>query len=333
MRDFPQYRDVALAVGGNSRQRGVISTCNYRAREFGVRSAMPTAKAYQLCPDLVLVPGRMDVYQQISLQIREIFSRYTKVIEPLSFDEAYLDVTDSKVHHGSATLIAQAIRHDIENELNLTASAGVVPLKFLAKIASDLNKPNGLAVITPSEVQGVIDELPLEKIPGVGKVSIERLHNAGFYTCLDIKESNYIDLLRQFGRMGASLWQKSHGIDEREVIVDRDRKSIGVERTFSENISTFDECWQVIETRLFPALEQRLVKVSPNKAIQKQGIKLKFADFQQTTIEHSFQQLNLVDFKLLLEEVLQRQKGREIRLLGLNVMLKPIEHERQLCLI
>ncbi|MGO3799592.1 MAG: DNA polymerase IV, partial [Vibrio casei] len=160
MRDFPEYKNVALAVGGNSKQRGVISTCNYRAREFGVRSAMPTTKAYQLCPNLVLVPGRMAVYKAISIQIREIFSRYTSIIEPLSFDEAFLDVTGSQLHHGSATLIAQAIRQDIEKELNLTASAGVAPLKFLAKIASDLNKPNGLAVITPSEVQEVIDKLP-----------------------------------------------------------------------------------------------------------------------------------------------------------------------------
>lgn len=333
MRDFPEYKDVALAVGGNSKQRGVISTCNYRAREFGVRSAMPTAKAYQLCPNLVLVPGRMAVYKSISIQIREIFSRYTSIIEPLSFDEAFLDVTGSPLYYGSATLIAQAIRQDIEKELNLIASAGVAPLKFLAKIASDLNKPNGLAVITPAEVQEVIDKLPLEKIPGVGKVSIEKLHHAGFYTCLDIRQSNYVNLLRQFGRMGASLWKKSHGIDEREIVVERCRKSVGVERTFSENISSFDQCWEVIETVLFPELELRLLKASPAKAILKQGIKIKFADFQQTTIEHTFQVFNIADFKPMLEAILTRQKGREIRLLGLNVMLKPSDLDRQLRLI
>lgn len=333
MRDFPQYRDVPLAVGGNSKQRGVISTCNYIARQYGVRSALSTAKAFQLCPHLTLVPGRMELYKSVSKHIREIFSRYTPLIEPLSLDEAYLDVTNSKMLHGSATLIAEAIRADIERELNLTASAGVAPLKFLAKVASDLNKPNGIAVIPPSKVQQTIDELVLEKIPGVGKVTIEKLHQAGLYTCLNVRQYNYRDLLGQFGLLGASLWKKSHGIDNREVVVERNRKSVGVERTFSENISTFEQCWQVIEQKLYPELSNRLIKASPSKAIIKQGIKVKFADFQQTTIEHNTQLFKLDDYKELLEKVLIRQKGREIRLLGVNVMLKPEELERQLCLI
>ncbi len=143
MRDNPNYRNVALAVGGHEKQRGVISTCNYEARKYGVRSAMPTARALQLCPNLVVVPGRMHVYKQVSQQIRAIFERYTPIIEPLSLDEAYLDVTDATACHGSATLIAEAIRKDIWNELSLTASAGVAPIKFLAKVASDMNKPNG----------------------------------------------------------------------------------------------------------------------------------------------------------------------------------------------
>ncbi|MFV0576146.1 MAG: DNA polymerase IV [Vibrio sp.] len=333
MRDFPEYRNIPLAVGGSSKQRGVISTCNYMARKYGVRSALPTAQAFKLCPHLTLVPGRMQVYKAVSKQIREIFERYTHIIEPLSLDEAYLDVTDCEILHGSATLIAQAIRRDIETELNLTASAGVAPLKFLAKIASDLNKPNGLAVIPPDQVQDTIDQLPLEKIPGVGKVSIEKLHQAGLHTCLDVKQSNYPDLLRRFGRLGASLWKKSHGIDNREVVVERERKSVGVERTFIENISSYEECWQVIEERLYPELERRLLRASPQKQITKLGIKVKFADFQQTTIEHNNPIFNLEDYKALLEEVLKRQKGREIRLLGVNVMLKPQEYERQMCLI
>ncbi|WP_153446488.1 DNA polymerase IV [Vibrio algicola] len=333
MRDFPQYKDVALAVGGNEKQRGIISTCNYKAREYGVHSAMPTAQAYKLCPQLVLVPGRMSVYKAVSTQIRAIFARYTALIEPLSLDEAYLDVTDCTMHHGSATLIAEAIRQDIERELNLTASAGVAPLKFLAKIASDLNKPNGVAVIPPNNVQATIDTLPLEKIPGVGRVSIAKLHQANLYTCLDIKQSNYANLLRQFGRMGASLWQRSHGIDEREVVVDRPRKSVGVERTFSVNIQSYAQCWQLIEQNLYPELERRLVKASPEKKILKQGIKMKFADFQQTTIEHNHQVLNLDDFKGLLEAILTRANGRQIRLLGLNVMLVPDEMNKQLCLL
>lgn len=330
MRDNPAYRNRPLAVGGHEKQRGVLSTCNYEARKFGVRSAMPTAKALQLCPNLLVVPGRMSVYVEISKKIREIFSRYTSVIEPLSLDEAFLDVTDSKQCHGSATLIAESIRRDIWNELNLTASAGIAPIKFLAKVASDMNKPNGQFVIPPQDVQAVIDELPLEKIPGVGKVSIEKLHQAGFFTCKDIKESDYRDLLLKFGRQGASLWKRSHGIDEREVIVERERKSVGVERTFTQNISTYAECWQVIEGKLFPELETRLEKASPSKAIIKQGIKLKFADFQQTTIEHIHASLDREHFKELLSEILKRQQGREIRLLGLSVMLQPKDQMRQL---
>ncbi|MEZ9742685.1 DNA polymerase IV [Vibrio splendidus] len=330
MRDNPSYRNRPLAVGGHEKQRGVLSTCNYEARKFGIRSAMPTGKALQLCPNLLVVPGRMSVYVEISKKIREIFSRYTSIIEPLSLDEAFLDVTDSKQCHGSATLIAEAIRRDIWNELNLTASAGIAPIKFLAKVASDLNKPNGQFVIPPQDVQSVIDELPLEKIPGVGKVSIEKLHQAGFFTCKDIKESDYRDLLLRFGRQGASLWKRSHGVDDREVIIERERKSVGVERTFTQNISTYEECWQVIEDKLFPELETRLEKASPSKAIIKQGIKLKFADFQQTTIEHIHASLDREHFKELLSEILKRQRGREIRLLGLSVMLQPKDQMRQL---
>ncbi|HAS63007.1 MAG TPA: DNA polymerase IV, partial [Vibrio sp.] len=284
----------------------------------------------QLCPSIVVVRGRMDVYKQVSSQIRSIFERYTPIIEPLSLDEAYLDVTHATACRGSATLIAESIRRDIFNELNLTASAGIAPIKFLAKVASDINKPNGQFVIPPDQVQQVIDKLPLEKIPGVGKVSLEKLHQAGFYLCEDIKNTDYLELLRRFGRQGESLWKRSHGIDEREIVVERERKSVGVERTFSQNISSYQQCWQVIEEKLFPELEVRLSKASPDKTILKQGIKVKFADFQLTTIEHIHPQLELDDFRQLLADVLKRQNGREIRLLGLNVMLKPELQTKQL---
>ncbi len=272
----------------------------------------------------------MDVYKETSRHIRSIFERYTSLIEPLSLDEAYLDVTHSTACQGSATLIAQSIRDDIWRELHLTASAGVAPIKFLAKVASDMNKPNGQFVIPPENVQKVVDNLPLEKIPGVGKVSLRKLHGAGFYHCEDIKNSDYRELLKRFGRLGASLWKRSHGIDEREVVVERERKSVGVERTFSQNISTYEECWQVIEEKLFPELERRLEKVSPDKSITKQGIKMKFADFQLTTIEHTHSMLELEDFKGLLRDIMARQQGREIRLLGLNVMLKSKAQTKQL---
>lgn len=323
MRDEPKYRNIPLAVGGSEKQRGVISTCNYIARQYGVRSAMPTAQALKLCPQLTVIPGRMQVYKEVSAQIRTIFERYTDLIEPLSLDEAFLDVTECQQLYGSATLIAEAIRNDIRRELHLTASAGVAPVKFLAKIASDMNKPDGQFVISPEEVQVIVDNLPLGKIPGVGKVSLEKLNSAGYFLCSDIKNSDYRDLLLKFGRLGASLWKKSQGIDNREVVVTRERKSVGVERTFTQNIATYEECWLVIEEQLYPELERRLLKVSPDKQIIKQGIKMKFADFRQTTIEHSHHYLEQEYFKELLIDILQRQNGREIRLLGLNVMLKP----------
>lgn len=190
----------------------MISTANYPARKFGVRSAMPTGMALKLCPHLTLLPGRFDAYKEASNHIREIFSRYTSRIEPLSLDEAYLDVTDSVHCHGSATLIAQEIRQTIFNELHLTASAGVAPVKFLAKIASDMNKPNGQFVITPAEVPAFLQTLPLAKIPGVGKVSAAKLEAMGLRTCGDVQKCDLVILLKRFGKFGRILWERSQGL-------------------------------------------------------------------------------------------------------------------------
>lgn len=205
MRDNPALRDIPIAIGGSRERRGVISTANYPARKFGVRSAMPTGMALKLCPHLTLLPGRFDAYKEASNHIREIFSRYTSRIEPLSLDEAYLDVTDSVHCHGSATLIAQEIRQTIFNELQLTASAGVAPVKFLAKIASDMNKPNGQFVITPAEVPAFLQTLPLAKIPGVGKVSAAKLEAMGLRTCGDVQKCGLVTLLKRFGKFGRSV--------------------------------------------------------------------------------------------------------------------------------
>lgn len=333
MRDNPELRDIPLAIGGSQDRRGVISTCNYIARKFGVRSAMATAHALKLCPNLTVIPGDMAKYKAVSRQIHAIFSRYTDLIEPLSLDEAYLDVTDSTLFHGSATLIAEDIRKAIETELNLTASAGVAPIKFVAKVASDVNKPNGICVVPPDKLQGFIDDLPLERIPGVGKVSLEKLHKAGLYKCRDVTARSQAEVIRQFGRLGASLWNRSHGIDRRSVETHRERKSVGVERTLVTDIFDYQQCWTLIEETLFPELERRLARHSEHGAIAKQGIKLKFADFQLTTIEHQHNQIDLQDFKPLLKEILERQKGRGIRLIGLNVTLKPQADTQQLSLI
>ncbi|WP_308561129.1 DNA polymerase IV [uncultured Klebsiella sp.] len=332
MRDNPTLRDIPVAIGGSRVQRGVISTANYPARKYGVRSAMPTATALKLCPHLTLLPGRFDAYKEASNHIREIFSRYTSLIEPLSLDEAYLDVSDSVHCQGSATRMAQEIRETIQRELNLTASAGVAPVKFLAKIASDLNKPNGQFVIAPHQVAEFVKTLPLSKIPGVGRVSAAKLESMGLRTCEDVQKSDLAMLLKRFGKFGRILWERSHGIDEREISSERQRKSIGVERTLAEDIHQWDLCQSIIES-LYPELERRLAKVKPDLLIARQGIKLKFNDFQLTTQEHVWPRLNKDDLIATAYKTWhERRGGRGVRLVGLHVTLLDPQLERQLVL-
>ena len=316
MRDFPQYRDIPLAVGGDG-PRSVLCTCNYQARKFGVRSAMPAIKAKQLCPELTIVNGRMSVYKEVSDHIREIFSRYTKLIEPLSLDEAYLDVTDSTQHHGSATLIAEQIRADIYRELNLTASAGIAPNKFIAKIASDENKPNGQCVVSPEKVPAFVEQLSLKKIPGIGPKTFQKLQSFGYSTCADIRASSVAKLTTIVGKFATSLYQKAHGIDNRELEVSRKRKSLAIETTLAQDIFTQSQCISVIE-KLYPKLLARLDKVKGRKIVR-QGIKLKFNDFNQTTVEQQNLAAEQDVFHILLTKALERGKGRGIRLVGLTL--------------
>jgi len=332
MRDNPALRDIPIAIGGSRVQRGVISTANYPARRYGVHSAMSTAMALKLCPHLTVIPGRYEAYKEVSVQIREIFARYTSLIEPLSLDEAYLDVSDSPHCHGSATLMAKEIRDTIHQELNLTASAGVAPIKFLAKIASDINKPNGQFVITPDETAAFILTLPLEKIPGVGKVTARRLEELGLKTCGDVQKSDLATLLRRFGKFGRVLWERCNGIDDREVIVERQRKSIGVERTLSEDIHDWEACLEIIDW-LYEELDRRLVKIKPDRQIARQGVKLKFNDFQLTTQEHVWPELNKDDLIAVARKSWdERRGGRGVRLVGLHVTLLNPQMERQLLL-
>ncbi|GAA0478287.1 DNA polymerase IV [Tatumella punctata] len=330
MRDNPELREVPLAIGGSRERRGVISTANYPARKYGVRSAMPTATAFRLCPQLTLLPGRFAVYKQVSEHIRQIFLRYTPLIEPLSLDEAYLDVSNCLHAHGSATLIAQEIRQAIWQELQLTASAGIAPVKFLAKIASDLNKPDGQYVITPAVMDDFICRLPLEKIPGVGKVSAAKLAGMGLQTCADVRQADLSLLLKRFGKFGHILWERSHGIDERKIIADRQRKSVGVETTLEKDIDQWEQCAAVME-QLYPELERRLEKVRPDLRISRQGVKFKFSDFQQTTREHIWPVLNKQDLLTIARESWnERRAGRGVRLVGLHITLPDPCSEQQL---
>ncbi|EIX9081716.1 DNA polymerase IV, partial [Klebsiella variicola] len=240
--------------------------------------------------------------------------------------------SDSVHCHGSATLIAQEIRQTIERELHLTASAGVAPVKFLAKIASDMNKPNGQFVIAPHQVAEFVRALPLAKIPGVGKVSAAKLENMGLRTCGDVQNSDLAMLLKRFGKFGRILWERSHGIDEREIHNDRQRKSVGVERTLAEDIHEWSACEAIIEN-LYPELERRLAKVKPDLLIARQGIKLKFNDFQLTTQEHVWPRLNKEDLIATAHKAWdERRGGRGVRLVGLHVTLLDPQLERQLLL-
>ncbi|MFZ7215404.1 DNA polymerase IV [[Pasteurella] aerogenes] len=334
IRNNPSLAEKPVAVGGSAARRGVLTTCNYIARQFGLHSAMPTAQALKRCPDLVLLPVNMPLYKQVSQQIQQIFYDYTNLVEPLSLDEAYLDVTDCTQCCGSATWIAQEIRQKIWQEVQLTASAGVAPLKFLAKIASDQNKPNGQFVINPHEVASFIHALPLSKIPGVGKVTMQRLLQMGLHTCADVQRLEQRVLLHQFGKMGQQIWAFSHGIDEREVQPYRERKSIGVERTLLNDIQALDEGKAVV-ARLYPDLLWRIRQSDPNlniETLRKIGVKLKFDDFQVTTLEKSAVQCSEEQFMHLLESIWQRRQGRRIRLIGLQVNLPTPKTQQQMSL-
>ena len=320
MRDNPAYRDIPLAVGGDG-PRSVLCTCNYKAREFGVRSAMPAIKAKQLCPDLLIVNGRMDVYQDVSKKIKVIFKRYTDLIEPLSLDEAFLDVTDCELHQGSATLIAQEIRASIFDELNLTASAGVAPNKFLAKIASDENKPNGQCVISPDKVSSFVEHLALKKIPGIGPKTAEKLAKFGYESCEDIRKSSVAKLTNIVGSFAERLYHYSFGQDDRPVRTNRIRKSVAVERTFAQDLQQVSDCLDQIE-HLMEKLTKRLVP-HQNRVITKVGVKLKFNDFTQTTIEHQASQVEADDLQLLMRQAFERGEGKAVRLVGIFVGFAP----------
>ncbi len=287
-RDHPEYRGKPIAVGGSPEGRGgVVATASYEARKFGVRSAMPSKRAKELCPDLIFVRPRFDTYKAVSGQIREIFHRYTDLIEPLSLDEAYLDVTTDKQQIGSAIDIAQLIRKAIKEELQLTASAGVSINKFVAKIASDLNKPDGYAFIGPSSVEAFMEKLAVEKFHGVGRVTAEKMKKMGLFTGADLKKRTEQELIRDFGKVGSFYYKIVRGQDDREVQPHRETKSVGVEDTFGEDLQTVEEMNPELE-KLAAVLQRRLEKYElKGRTIT---VKIKFSDFRVITRSQSLAQ-------------------------------------------
>jgi DNA polymerase-4 len=330
MRDDPALRGVALAVGGRADQRGVVATCNYEARRYGVHSAMATSQALQRCPGLVVLPPNMEKYRVASRQILAIYRDYTDLVEPLSLDEAYLDVTGSSRCKGSATLIAQEIRARIVETVGITASAGVAPNKFVAKIASDWNKPDGLFLVRPDEVDAFVAALPVKKLFGVGKVTAAKLNKLGAATCADLRSWPLLELQQHFGRFGTRLYDLCRGVDEREVSNSHERKSVSVEETYTPDVPDLPACLALLP-ELFDNLAVRVKRCGAENQVHKLFVKLRFANFQQTTVECVGTAPHVALYEKLMETGYARGK-LPVRLLGVGVRLGETEKRDQLSL-
>lgn len=318
-RDDPELRGKPVAVGGGER-RGVVAAASYEAREFGVRSAMSGVAARRACPRLIFVKPRFDVYKEVSRQIRQIFHEYTDLVEPLSLDEAYLDVTENKKGIPSGTLVAEQIRAKILEQTGLTASAGVSMNKFLAKVASDVNKPNGLTVIRPDQAEEFIDQLPIGKFYGIGRVTAGKMKSLGIHSGKDLKTWSRDALIERFGKAGALYHSIAWNIYDSQVNPHRVRKSLGAERTFSYDLASVDEMMKkVIE--IAEEVERRMRKSQVKGRTL--TLKVKFSDFQQITRSKTVANVLMTAEDILLpgEELLRGVdiSGRKVRLLGLTV--------------
>lgn len=314
VRDQPSLKGKPVGVGGARDQRGVLTTCNYEAREFGVRSAMPTFMALQRCPNLIILPTRFDVYRKESAVIREILHRFTPIIEPLSLDEAYLDVTE---HRGAPGPLAQVIRDLIFRKTKLTASAGIGPNKLVAKIASDLRKPNGQFEVRQAEVPAFMESLAVRKLWGIGEVTGQKLERLGVATCGQMERLSRIELQGHFGKFGIELYDLCRGIDHRPVEPDRERKSLSNEETFPTDLETLMECEEKLP-ELFEELMADLDQKESTRLVSKIFVKLKFHDFTRTTVERAGLPPTLDQFRSLLSEAFTRT-GKSVRLIGLGV--------------
>lgn len=318
-RDNPDLRGKPVAVGGSSK-RGVVAAASYEARKFGVRSAMPSITAARKCPKLIFVKHRFAVYKEVSLQIREIFQEYTDLIEPLSLDEAFLDVTENKIGMPSATIIAEEIRKKIWDRTELTASAGVSFNKFLAKIASDINKPNGIKVITPGEAIPFLEQLPVTKFFGVGKVTAEKMHRMGIRTGGDLKRLEEIDLIKRFGKVGRFYYRIVRAQDDRPVNPNRIRKSIGAENTFFDDLDNLPAMWERLEpiaNRVFDYMEKT------DNYGRTVNLKMKTPDFKTINRSKTFSRevKERAAFMQVTQELLTNhwEVAGAVRLLGVSV--------------
>lgn len=324
-RENPDLRGKPVGVGGRSR-RGVLTTANYEARKYGCHSAMPVFKALEKCPQLVIVPVRFDLYRAESARIRAIFGRFTEIIEPLSLDEAYLDVSHLR---SSAAAIAREIRAQIREETGLTASAGIAPNKLIAKIASDWNKPDGQKEVKLYEIDSFLHDLPVGKLWGIGPKMKARLASLKIHTCGELRRLDKIELARRFGSWGLELYELARGIDRREVRTERIRKSVSSENTFSENIETLAALRPIMLGQL-EGIREDLVRKHSDRAIRSLVVKLKFSDFTRTTAERAHPSLEPSIYEELLAEAWKRGGNRPVRLLGVGVRFRDPEEKQQL---
>ena len=336
-RDNPELKGKPIAVGGSA-QRGVVAAASYEARKFGVRSAMPSVTAKKKCPELIFVKPRFDVYKSVSTQIMSIFKEYTDLVEPLSLDEAYLDVTSNKKGIQSATQIAKEIKEKIRKELHLVASAGISINKFLAKVASDMDKPNGLYVIPPKIVDAFIDKLPVSKIPGIGKVTQEKMQKLNIITGGDLKKYSRFELVRLFGKSGGYYYDILRNEHESEVKPNRIRKSIGAENTFDKDIEDTSEMLRELKNsadKVYSYMEKKDVS---GKTVT---IKIKYHDFVQRTRSKTLNDFIKEKQELYstVEELLwlPAKPEKPVRLLGVSIsnlnITETIEDSPQLTMI
>jgi DNA polymerase-4 len=329
-RENPKLKGLPVAVGGKPQTRGVVAACNYEARAFGIHSAMPMSQAIKKCPQLIMLPVNMQLYRNVSKKVQAIFRQYTSLVQPLSLDEAYLDVSTCEQCKGSATLIAQKIRQQIYTEQNLTASAGIAPNKFLAKVASDWNKPNGQFVITPQNVSAFVVQLPVKKIFGVGKVTNRKMQKLGIKTCADLQNLSQNELHNKFGKFGDQLYNLSRGIDDRTVNTSSIRKSLSIEDTFVHDKPDLAACIDEVP-RLYKSLLLRLEKSQLKRKlpIKAMYVKLRFNDFNSTTAQASSTTPDLESYKRLIATAWHRQQ-RPVRLIGLGLQFSAIGEFEQL---
>lgn len=324
--DNPELRGKPLAVGGNQ-ERGVVAAASYEARKFGVRSAMSGKMAALKCPQLIFVRPRFERYKEISNQIREIFYDYTEMVEPLSLDEAFLDVTENKVNNPSATLIALEIRKRIKEEVGLNASAGISYNKFLAKTASDINKPNGQAVILPKDAEAFLEKLPIEKFFGIGKVTAEKMKELGIHNGFDLKQYSLQFLTKRFGKSGLHFFNIVRGIHLSEVQPNRLRKSLSAENTFETDLAKEEQWIQALE-EIFEELKRRISRSGVKGRTV--TLKIKYHDFTVQTRSKTFEQYPEEQkiWETVMELLTQEELKSPVRLFGIGISNLNVEEER-----